>query len=168
MTKGNEKDETLFSHMLCKPMTPEQLFDSLLVATAAHKAGGNSDLERRRNRWLDQFVFAFGNDEGDEGTFQGTIPQALMMMNGELMARATGGEPGSFLARLRDAALNRRQGPPETYMVNMIYLAALARYPSNAELRRAQAFLSSSPDTLGVMSDLFWALLNSNEFILNH
>ena len=40
MTKDNEKDETLFSHMTLKPMTPEQLFDSLLTATAAHKAGG--------------------------------------------------------------------------------------------------------------------------------
>ena len=39
MTKANEKDETLFSHMTLKPMTPEQLFDSLLTATAAHKAG---------------------------------------------------------------------------------------------------------------------------------
>ena len=39
-TKDNEKDETLFSHMNLKPMTPEQLFDSLIVATAAHKAGG--------------------------------------------------------------------------------------------------------------------------------
>ena len=45
MTKENEKDETLFSHMALKPMTPEQLFDSLLTATAAHKAG-----RRRRRR----------------------------------------------------------------------------------------------------------------------
>ena len=168
VTKSNEKDETLFSHMLVKPMTPEQLFDSLLTATAAHKAGGDGEPDRRRSQWLDQFVFAFGNDEGDEGTFQGTIPQALLLMNSELMARATGGEPGSFLARLRDRAMNWRGGPPETYMVNMIYLAALSRYPTPAELRRAQGFLASSPDTLGVMSDLFWALLNSNEFILNH
>lgn len=166
--KGNEKDETLFSHMQLKPMTPEQLFDSLLVATAAHKAGGDAERDRRRNEWLSQFVFAFGNDDGEEGTFQGTIPQALMMMNGELMTRATGGEAGSFLARLRDAALSRRNGAPEAYMVNRIYLAALARFPSQAELRRAQGFLTSSPDTLNVLEDLFWALLNSNEFILNH
>ena len=32
--KGNEKDEALFSHMQLKPMTPEQLFDSLLTATS--------------------------------------------------------------------------------------------------------------------------------------
>src|SRR3954471_12461321 len=72
MTKGNEKDETLFSHMALKPMTPEQLFDSLLTATAAHKAGsGNAD-DRKRDAWFKQFVFAFSNDEGEEGSsFQG-------------------------------------------------------------------------------------------------
>ena len=45
--KENEKDETLFSHMNLKPMTPEQLFDSLIVATAAHKAGGEDNSRRR-------------------------------------------------------------------------------------------------------------------------
>ena len=115
------------------------------------------------------FVFAFGNDEAEEGTtFQGTIPQALMMMNGELMARATGGQRGSFLAQLRDQALAQRRLAPPAYMVNGMYLAALARYPTPGELNRARAFLASSPDTLELMEDMFWALLNSNEFILNH
>ena len=99
MTKQNEKDETLFSHMALKPMTPEQLFDSLLTATSAHKAGGDSNATGKRDQWLGQFIFAFANDEGEEGTsFQGTIPQALMMMNGDLMKSATEGKPGSFLA----------------------------------------------------------------------
>jgi hypothetical protein len=95
-TKDNEKDETLFSHMNLKPMTPEQLFDSLIVATAAHKAGGGEDQSKRRDQWLGQFVIAFANDEGEESlNFQGTIPQALMMMNGELMDKAVGGRSGS-------------------------------------------------------------------------
>jgi hypothetical protein len=169
MLKENEKDDTLFSHMQVKPMTPEQLFDSLLVATEAHKAGSDADTDRRRDQWLRQFVFAFGNDEAEEGTsFQGTIPQALMMMNGELMARATGGQRGSFLAKLRDQAMSQRRARPEAYMVNGMYLAALARYPSPGELNRASAFLTSGPDTLEILEDLFWSLLNANEFILNH
>src|SRR5262249_31014197 len=78
-TKDNEKDETLFSHVGLKPMTPEQLFDSLIVATSAHKAGGG-DTAKRRDEWMKQFVTTFANDEGEEATtFQGTIPQALMM-----------------------------------------------------------------------------------------
>lgn len=166
-TKSNEKDETLFSHMTLKPMTPEQLFDSLITATSAHKTGGGGENTGRRDAWLRQFLFTFGNDEGEENSsFTGTIPQALMMMNGDLMEQAVGGRPGSFLAEVFEQA--RLQGrAPELYAVNQIYLAALGRVPTNREIGEAQRFLASSPDTPQVLEDLFWALLNSNEFILN-
>lgn len=167
-TKSNEKDETLFSHMNLKPMSPEQLFDSLITATSAHKAQGG-DTTQRRDAWMAQFLFTFGNDEGDEGTnFQGTIPQALMMMNGELMAKATGGQQGSFLADLCERAI--KTSSPEYYMVNHLYLAALSRYPTRNELSQAAKVISSFPasETVPVLEDIFWALLNSNEFILNH
>ncbi len=166
ITKANEKDETLFSHMALKPLTPEQLFDSLLTATAAHQAGGADNSEKQRDAWLKQFIFTFANDEGDEGsTFQGTIPQALMMMNGELIAKAVGGKPGSFLADLLERANASRS--PVDYMVNNLYLAALSRAPSRGEKAMAQKFLNSNPDTIEVLEDIFWALLNSNEFVLN-
>jgi hypothetical protein len=167
MTKGNEKDETLFSHMTLKPMSPEQLFDSLLTATAAHKAGTGTNDDRRRDQWLRQFIFAFANDEGDEGSsFQGTIPQALMMMNGNLMEQAVGCKPGSFLFDLYQQA--RGQRSPVLYMVNHIYLAALSRTPTSRELAATQRFIESyGDDPLNILEDVFWALLNSNEFILN-
>jgi hypothetical protein len=168
MTKANEKDETLFSHMALKPMTPEQLFDSLLTATSAQKAGGEDASGRKRDQWLGQFIFAFANDEETEGSsFQGTIPQALMMMNGELMERATGGKPGSFLADLFADAQQQTRTTPVHYMVNNLYLASLSRYPTRNELQSASHFLDSYPDTIGVLQDLFWALLNANEFVLN-
>ena len=166
MTKSNEKDETLFSHMNLKPMTPEQLFDSLITATSAHKTGG-ADTTRKRDEWMRQFLFTFGNDEGDEGSsFQGTIPQALMMMNGDLMGQAVGGGTGSFLADLQLRASRHRA--PLPYMVNNLFLAALSRPPSSREVAAASQLLGSNPDTLCVLQDMFWSLLNSNEFILNH
>ena len=51
-SKANESDEALFSHMVLKPLTPEQLFDSLLTATSAHKAGGAGDTTARRDAWI--------------------------------------------------------------------------------------------------------------------
>jgi len=169
MTKGNEKDETLFSHMILKPLTPEQLFDSLLTATAAHKAAGAKNIDKQRDAWLGQFVFAFANDEEGEGTtFNGTIPQALMMMNGELMEKAVGGKSGSFLDDLKVRALRQGKTAPEIYMVNNLFLAALSRHPSRSEMSMSRTVLGSNPDTVYVLEDLFWALLNSNEFILNH
>ncbi len=166
--KGADKEEGLFNSAQLRPMSPEQLFDSLLTATNAHRAGNGTQSDRKRDSWLRQFLFAFGNDEGDEATsFQGTIPQALMMMNGELMRDALSNKPGSFLANCVEQAQVQAHSP-EAYMVNQIYLAALSRYPNRKEVQQAGRYLASFPDTLQVLQDLFWALLNSNEFILIH
>jgi Protein of unknown function (DUF1553)/Protein of unknown function (DUF1549) len=166
--KENEKDDTLFSHMALKPMNPEQLFDSLLTATSAHKTGAAEGSEAKRDAWLRQFVTTFANDEeGESNNFQGTIPQALMMMNGELMANATGGKSGSFLANVLQAS-QRGTGNPYNFVVSRMYFAALGRPPSRHEMARSHEFLASSPDTIQIMEDIFWSLLNSNEFVLNH
>ena len=166
--RGSEKDEGLFASMPLRPMTPEQLFDSLLMATLAHKAGATDDGNRRRDAWLRQFTFAFANDEAEESSsFQGTIPQALMMMNGELMQEALSGKPGSFLCDVCERA-GQNGRAPDVYMIDAIYLAALSRRPTPRELTQAREYLHNFPDSLGVLQDLFWALLNSNEFILIH
>jgi hypothetical protein len=89
------------------------------------------------------------------------------MMNGELMQTALSGKPGSFLCEVIDQAA-RQSKAPDTYMVDSIYLAALSRHPSPKELGRARQYLEAYPDSLQVLQDLFWALLNSNEFVLNH
>ncbi len=168
MTPDNDKDETLFSHVGLKPMTPEQLHESLLVATAAHQAGGG-DNDAKRERWLNQFLFTFATDEGEESTsFQGTIPQALMMMNGDLMEEAVGGKPGSFLRGLVEQSQIQRGSPPDVFVISRLYLAALSRPPSPPELNTARELLRRNPDPIGVVQDVFWALLNSNEFVLNH
>jgi hypothetical protein len=166
--KGNDQDEALFASMQLKPMTPEQLFDSLITATSAHRGGDSDENQRRRDAWLKQFLFAFANDEAEESTsFQGTIPQALMMMNGELMTKALSGKPGSFMGQLM-AEAQRQSRSPDVYLIDSLYLAALSRHPSTKEMTQAHQYLASYPDTLCVYEDLFWALLNSNEFILNH
>jgi hypothetical protein len=166
--KSGAKDEGLFSQMQLKPMTPEQLFDSLLTATSAHRAGSGDENHRKRDAWLRQFLFTFANDETDESTnFQGTIPQALMMMNGELMTEALSGKPGSFLCDVIEQG-SRQSRSPAGYMVSSIYLGALSRHPTKSELNQAGKYFDAYPDSLQVLQDLFWALLNSNEFVLIH
>jgi hypothetical protein len=165
--KGGETEDALFTSMQLKPMSPEQLFDSLLTATSAHRAGAGDENGRKRDAWLKQFLFAFANDEAEESTsFQGTIPQALMMMNGELMQEALSGKPGSYLCDVIEHGSH--QASPAGFMVESLYLAALSRRPSPKELAQAGELLDSFPDSLQVLQDLFWALLNSNEFILIH
>ena len=152
--------------MNLKPMTPEQLFDSLIVATAAHKAGATTRPAPRR--WLRQFDIAFANDEGEESSsFQGTIPQALMMMNGELMEKAVGGRSGSFLADLFEQAQLQSRGLARRLCREAPLPGRTEPVPDRRELQAARKFLNNYEDTVCVMEDMFWALLNSNEFVLN-
>ena len=167
-TKANEVDDPaagetpLFSHMAVKRMTAEQLYDSLLIATEAQKAG-NSDweaIEDQKREWMRQFIVAFGTDDLTEATtFNGSIPQALMMMNGELTRKAISAEPGSYLNRVLGGTSDAEAA------VTRLFLAALGRTPTGKEKSAAAQLIRGSESPMYGYQDLFWALLNSNEFV---
>ncbi|QDU94175.1 DUF1549 domain-containing protein [Lignipirellula cremea] len=168
-----------FSHFYMRQMRAEELYESLLIATQAHKTrGAYEEQESQKNEWLKQFVVAFGTDEGDESTtFNGTIPQALMMFNGDLIKKATNMEDGSFLQQVAD---NDRASAAQK--IDYLFMAALARQPSKAEVGMANRLLRSRMDQaratqdraayekapVASLQDMWWVLLNSNEFILIH
>ena len=154
-----------FSHFYVRQMRAEELYESLLVATQAHKTrGGYEDQEKTKAAWLRQFTVAFGTDEGDETTtFNGSIPQALMLFNGELMRRATGNAQGGFLNTIATSKKLRNDKK-----IEYLFLAGLARRPTRQEIAAANYLLSARGDTTAALQDVWWALLNSNEFILNH
>ena len=170
-TASNSKDDPLlgespkFTHFYLRGMQAEQLYESLLVATQAHKnRGGYEEQEKMKSDWLQQFTIAFGTDEGDEATtFNGTIPQALMMMNGDLINKAINADKGSFVNVV--AASNLSPGDKISYL----FEAALARKPTASEVGIANKLLvARKGDTAGAMQDIFWVILNTNEFILQH
>ncbi len=170
-TNKNAKDDPamghapLFSRVYPKAMEAEQLYDSLLMATDADHAvhADWSARQKQRDEWLQQFIIAFGTDENDEAsTFNGTIPQALLMMNGQLIEKATSGESGSFLHKVVDSENTDSQ------KITRLYLATLSRHPHGHEMGAAERLVELYPDKLPGYQDLFWALLNSNEFIINH
>ena len=154
-----------FSHFYIRQMRAEELYESLIVATQAHKTKDKADEQKKtKEEWMKQFVTAFGTDEGGEATtFNGTIPQALMMFNGELIKKATSGEKGSFLHAVANSKLSNAQ------KISYLYLAALARQPSSREVVVAnKLFMARKGDSVETLQDVFWVLLNTNEFILNH
>jgi hypothetical protein len=141
------------------------LYESLLVATGADNTLSATEREDMKDRWLRQFATAFGTDENDEATtFNGSIPQALTLMNGDLVRRATGDQPGSMLARV---AGNPKFNNADR--INYLYLAALSRSPTRQELAISNELLLARGGNVGqALQDIWWALLNTNEFILIH
>jgi hypothetical protein len=171
--KQNERDDPSlgekphFSKFYLRQMTAEQLYESLIVATEAQKTlGSYEQQERSKADWLRQFTIAFGTDDGGEATtFNGTIPQVLMMFNGDLIRKATSGETGSFLDQVALSPKLNYQG-----RVNYLFLSALARRANASEMRFCEGTLlvAHKGDQLKALQDVFWVLLNSNEFILIH
>jgi hypothetical protein len=56
----------------------------------------------------------------------------------------------------------------EDKKIQRLDLATLSRHPHGNEESAAESLLESNRDKLAGFQDLFWALLNSNEFIINH
>jgi hypothetical protein len=167
---GNAKDDPMlgekpkFSHFYLRQMQAEQLYESLLTATQADKTQRGEEAAKKKDQWMSQFVIAFGTDEGDDATtFNGSIPQVLMMFNGELIKQATSTGKGGFLDAVATSG-----GSPKA-KIETLYLAALARKPSAKEVATANAIIGARKgDVVGSLQDIWWAVLNSNEFIINH
>jgi len=170
--RSNDKPEheTQFSRMVMKSLSPEQLFESMLTATQADKAMAPADKKKQRDDWLGQLITNFGDDEGNETTFNGTIVQALLLMNGKDINAAITSPKGTVATVLSNRKLS------ETGIINELYLSALNRPARASELKgigakmslRAQFASADAKNPKARYEDLFWALLNSNEFLLNH
>ena len=170
-TKSNEKDDPLlgeaprFSHFYLRQMEAEQLYESLLVATRADESQGSyEEQERKKNQWLGQFNQAFGTDEGEESTnFNGTIPQVLMLFNGEMIKEAINTKKGGLIDRLAKSGKNYSK------CVEHLFMAGLTRKPTGPERDLAKRMLAARKgDAKEALKDVWWVVLNTNEFIFNH
>jgi hypothetical protein len=148
-------DARLFSRMNVKALAPAELFDSIVEATA-YRSG---DLARQRARLLVRFPRTERRLEG-----QSSIPQALALMNGELVAAATRLDGDNTLSAVLASPFLDTAGKIET-----LCLAALGRSPRPEEKARLVKFVADAgAGRERALADVFWALLNSAEFIHNH
>lgn len=160
----NKDDHEFFSRAVLRPMDPVQLSNSLLWTSGYFEQGkmkekSQEELEKIRYRILQLFVYTFENDEMNEAEdFSGTITQALLMMNSDVIEKISEKKPGNFVAQV----LKKTADPEER--LNLIYLNTIGRYPSKKEVE----YVLRSPGGDDVYEDIQWALLNSSEFIFNH
>jgi hypothetical protein len=112
------------------------------------------------------FIRRYG-DAGQEefNAHGGTIPQRLLLMNGELLKERTKNDnPFTAPPRIALLAGNDQQA------VEVTYLAVLTRRPTADEAAHfARKFENATRATRSqVMEDFYWTLLNSTEFSWNH
>src|ERR1051326_3670734 len=170
---SNEKPEqdVLFSRMPLKALSPEELFESLMTATVSTDTAKTEDAKKKKRdlkeQWMNRLTANFGDDEGNEVTFSGTVVQALLMMNGDDINNAITDANGTV------AHIVKKNNGNVKGTITDLYLATLNRKPTDKELQKITEGLPLFPgkkDTKpeAMWHDLMWALLNTNEFILNH
>lgn len=156
-TDSTQDDPRLFARMATKGLTGEQLYDSLLRATGQKDGGGRRSA---RSEFLSRFAAS-----GKPADPETSIPQALALMNGKFVADATtAGRSPTLIAAAETPTLTTAE------RVEVLYVAALGRLPTDKEQARIAKHLGDATgDKLAEkLSDVFWALLNSVEFRLNH
>src|SRR5581483_11050366 len=111
------------------------------------------------------FVKRYGDTGEDEFDGRGgTIPQRLLLMNGELVHDRTRETPFNAATRIGWLA------PDDATAVRTAYLAVLTRVPTPEEAAHFEARLAGSTgkERSRRLEDLYWTLLNSTEFAWNH
>ena len=163
-------------HWAAFPLTrlrPEQVAGSVIQASSLSTLNGEAHVLARIAMFgqTNDFVRRYGDLGEDEFTDRGgTIPQRLLMMNGELVKERTKENP-VLSATSRLAILTNK---PEK-QVEIAYLATLTRRPTDEELAHFVARLADTDGGGGdrrtrqhALEDLYWTLINSTEFSWNH
>ncbi|HVS37761.1 MAG TPA: DUF1549 and DUF1553 domain-containing protein [Gemmataceae bacterium] len=159
-TDPSQDDPRFFARMAVKALSTEQVIASLKEATHL-KFDSPAPFVLRS-----ELGGSFARQPNKPTEFQTSIPQALALMNGKFVDDSTAVEGSALLASARAPFFGDAKS-----RVELLYLAALSRKPTDAESAKLVAYVDKggpSGDPNLALADVFWALLNSSEFVFNH
>jgi len=151
---------------ICR-LRPEQVVGSVQQAASLTTLDADTHILLRLAGYgaRTEFMKRYGDMGEDEFDNRGgTIPQRLVLMNGELVHDRT--KEGIFSAATRIGW----QASDDRVAVRTAYLAVLTREPTEVESAHFQSRLDGSTgrERIRRMEDLYWTLINSTEFSWNH
>jgi hypothetical protein len=187
-----DSDNHLWGNFKLVPLGPEELLNAVFAAThvdqAATKAGV-TNMPQLKAQLVRSFSTLFDVDEEfDAQGFEGSISQALALLNGSLVNIGSRSLEGTTVsAILKDTTTDEDA-------VRRLYLQILSRQPTDQEIAKGAKYMRETPaaprepkkpaknqlDRAAMkdkgprdprkeaFEDLAWALLNSSEFAFNH
>jgi len=146
-----------------RTLSPDQVFAALDQALSLKKGRG---LSPRYTPEGQNLMARLDEARGANPTdFKGGIPQALLLMNGPIVSKATTLEDSLTLRAVVEAPFLK-----EAEKLDTLFLAAYSRMPRADERDRLLKVVRAKPAdreaTRQAYANIFWALLNSPEFIL--
>lgn len=158
-------DVTPFVANVSQPLRADQLFTNLLAVLEfaeperqGRRMYGGPRGALREPRFAFATVFGFDPSE-HRVDVQGTIPQALALMNGPLINGALRASGSNWLGQML------AKTPGEEDAIVELYLKTLAREPSPQELATCREYVAEINNRPEAFEDLLWSLINSAEFL---
>ena len=168
----NRADTRNFSHSYPRRILAEVLWDCLTQATGYFDDGfyferpGTRAVQIGDGGITTTFLSTFGRSKREtpctcEVKSQPTLSQALNLINGTSITHCI--ERGKNLP-----AWTAQEKDPQQ-VIRSLYLTTLSRLPSESETAAFTEVLRTHAGGPKIaLQDIFWAVLNSNEFIFNH
>jgi hypothetical protein len=159
-------DDQNFSHVEPRLLPAEALLDAISQVTQVPEKFTGQPLGTRAVQLpgvsgAPTFLKTFGRPERllaceCERQTTTTLNQAFQMINGESITRKVAESP----------RVERWLKADNKDVINELYLAALARYPTPQEVNAIAQRLPRSMDRRAALEDLLWAMVNTKEFLL--
>ncbi len=178
----NQNDNKYYSKYIVKRLPAEVLLDAMSQVTgvptkfAGYPAGFRA-LQLPDTQVKSEFLASFGRPariicDAGERSVQPSIAQALHVINGDTLNKKLS-SPDGF------AALAVKLGLSNSRLLEMLYLSAYGRYPTDSEKTPMLAALKTTDPTGGTaeaqrdvrqkaLEDMMWAMLTSKEFLFNY
>lgn len=167
----NESDDRNFSHSAVRRMRAEVLLDCISEVTGTKDKFRGLPLGARAvqiadGTTTDYFLRTFGRATREtvcscEVKMDPNLSQALAMINGNTVHGKIQN------SQVIPEMLKEKESPPQ--IIDSLYVRCLGRHPTPAEMSSLTAQLAQAgKQPRQVLDDVFWALLNSQEFVFNH
>jgi hypothetical protein len=166
----NASDSRNFSHASLRRLRAEVLLDSISQITETKIKFRGLPLGARAVQISDgntstYFLTTFGRAKREsvcacEVKMEPNLSQALHLLNGSTVNGKV--QQGNVVGKLLEA------GKSPQDVVEELYLRCLVRLPNEKEVAALNRVLEEEKDPKGVLEDVFWALINSREFLFNH
>ncbi len=167
----NETDLTNFSHASLRRIRSEVLLDIISQITETQNKFRGLPVGARAVQIADgntstYFLTTFGRAKREsvcscEVITEPNLGQALHLLNGDTINNKI--KTGKVIDRM----LNTDKKTPDE-IIDEIYLRCLGRRPNDTEKQQLSSAVAENEDKLTALEDVFWAVLNSQEFVFNH
>jgi hypothetical protein len=167
---SNSSDELNFAHQTIRRIKAESMLDiiSQVTITKDKFAGlplGSRAVQIANGATSDYFLTTFGRATREtacscEVKMEPTLSQALHLMNGDVINAKMA--QGGVIKSMQDKGLTPIQ------IVEQLYITCLTRKPTEQEIAALTPLFAEGSDINRSLDDVYWALLNSREFLFNH